>query len=161
MKTINVGIAKTAKVSDADFKLVSQYKWCVSRFRRGGGEYAVTTINRKMVYMHRMILSPGRGQFVDHKDGDGLNNARSNIRLCCSSENSRNSRKIKHKTSIYKGVHFNKEDGKWMCQIQLNGRRSTVGRYKTQEEAALAYNAIAKSEYGKYARLNVIGVGCV
>lgn len=91
---------------------------------------------------------------VDHINGDGLDNRKSNLRICNGSQNRCNKGKPKNNTSGYKGVTWHTPNKKWVAQIAVNGKHSYIGSFKTKEEAAKAYNKKAKELHGEFARLN-------
>lgn len=94
-------------------------------------------------------------KFVDHKDGNQLNNQRFNLRLCTLSENQHNQRNFHQNTSSrYKGVHWNRARGKWHVQIGVNGKRLYLGLFSSEEAAALAYNEAAIKYHREFASLN-------
>lgn len=109
-----------------------------------------------MVSMHRLIIGAVPGQKVDHRNGNGLDNRRENLRFCTDSQNFQNSRKRKGCSSRFKGVYWDKSAGKWRTQISFpySGKSSHVGIYDDEIKAALAYNGMAKELYGEFARLN-------
>lgn len=148
-----------ALVDDEDYELVGRYKWHAS-VNRKLTVYARAYIPEKKIAiaMHRLImgLCAGDGVEVDHIDGDGLNNTRTNIRLATRSENARNIRKISGRTSIYKGVCFYKQMGKWAVAIGRDGKQIYLGLYSTEIDAGIAYNHAAVEYYGEFARLNDI-----
>lgn len=95
-------------------------------------------------------------KLIDHIDGDPANNRLNNLRLATATQNNHNTRKRKTKTtSRYKGV--SKVSGKWGAYINYDGRSHTIGRYATEEEAALAYNTRAVEVFGEYAKCNIVG----
>lgn len=147
-------------VVDSDkYDLVKNYTWSVLR-RSENLLYAQSSCK---ILMHRLILGViGSDRIVDHKDGDGLNNRTSNLRIATYSQNMFNRIKGRGRTSsIYKGVHWSNYHKKWKAQINLDRRRRSLGYFMSEKEAALAYNAAAIDLYGDFAKLNVIGVGCV
>jgi hypothetical protein len=94
---------------------------------------------------------------VDHWNHDGLDNRRENLRVCTKAQNNHNCRKHRwhngeYTSSKYKGVCWNKTEKKWMAYIH----RKTLGYFRTEEEAALAYNAAATRDFGEFAVLNDI-----
>jgi len=99
-------------------------------------------------------MNPPPGVPVDHKDGDGLNNQRNNLRICTARENKQNGAKYKNgRTSRYKGVSLQKNS--WRMQIAVNGKR--IRRcFRTEIEAAKEYNSLAELHFGAFARLNAI-----
>lgn len=105
--------------------------------------------------MHQMIL-PGRKE-VDHRDTNGLNNQRDNLRGCGRNENRYNSRKTTRAcTSRFKGVSWNKFDKKWTAMIGFQGKSHYLGQFTDEVEAAKAYNAAAVRMFGEFARPNIV-----
>ena len=146
---------KVAIVDDKDYDLVKDYKW---RLHTGG--YARTTVygeegvERKDIYMHRLVLSAKNGTLVDHVNGDKLDNRRENLRAATTSQNSANSPRKRCNTSGYKGVTFHAHTGKWRAQIMHNRKYLHIGLYKTREDAAHAYDKKARELYGEFAQVN-------
>jgi hypothetical protein len=134
-----------------DYEAMSQYSWQL-KTNTSGGIYARARIDGKWKFMHRLIMNPAASMDIDHINGNGLDNRRSNLRICTHANNSRNQRKSsKHK---YKGIYFDKHRNTWRAQIVVNGLHIKTTRYKTDKEAALAYNALALKHFGDYAHLN-------
>lgn len=104
-------------------------------------------------YLHREVLNVPKHLMVDHINGDRLDNRKSNLRLCTDKGNSRNKKAFSGK---YKGVHFAKGSNRWVAQITKNYKCHHLGCFKSEDEAALAYNTAAKKLHGKYAFLNKI-----
>lgn len=102
------------------------------------------------VFMHRIILQTT--QLVDHKDGNGLNNSRSNLRPCTYSQNQWNRKLNKNSTSGFKGVSFYKPSGRWLACIRANKEYIHLGYFDTPEEASLAYYEAAIYLHGNFAR---------
>ena len=84
---IPVSKGNVAYVDASDYEMVSRYSWYVLTAKRSLTKYARTTINRKTVYLHRMIMNPAEHLVIDHIDGDGLNNTRANLRVTTHSDN--------------------------------------------------------------------------
>jgi hypothetical protein len=151
MREIALTQGKVALVDDEDFELVSQWKWCVLR-----GKYTWYAVrgcaDGKSVLLHREILglSAGMGDYVDHKDGDGLNNQRSNLRIATQSQNNANARNRLNVSSPYKGVCWDKARNVWMARIS----EIFLGRFSSEEDAARAYDEAAVERFGEYARTN-------
>jgi hypothetical protein len=154
-----------ALVDDADYEWLNQFNWSVLSVR-SGGKYANRVAgkrpNRLHLRMHRVVMGiTDPNVQVDHRDGNGLNNCRSNLRVATPSQNGMN--RQKHKlygnkptTSKYKGVRWHKRDEKWYTQAQLNGKHFSIGYFDNEDEAARAYNKFAKEHFGGFARLNKI-----
>ncbi len=104
--------------------------------------------------MHRAILNAPKGLLVDHIDGNGLNNRKSNLRLCTFAQNAHNSRPRRNSSSRYKGVCWHKVKKKWTVSIYKGGKRTYLGYYDDEIEAALAYDRKATELFGEFAYLN-------
>jgi hypothetical protein len=157
MKKLKLSQGKFAVVDDEDYEELAKYKW---RAQKGGYTfYAVRSSYLKdgkhnVILMHRVILDAPKGMFVDHINGDGLDNRRCNLRLCTHAENIRNSKTRRDNTSGYKGVYLLKHDRKWCACLSVNGVTRHLGRFTTPEAAARAYNEAAEKYYGRFARTN-------
>ena len=103
--------------------------------------------------MHSQIMNALEGMVVDHIDGNGTNNRRTNLRLCTRAQNLYNSRP-RASRSQYKGVRFDKRTGKWIAEITHRGRKHYLGAFDNEIEAAQAYDRKAGELFGPYARLN-------
>jgi len=144
-----------ALVDDEDFDELNQWKWYADEI--GGVMYVKRRRypDRKMLYMHREILKAG-DNLVDHKDHNGLNNQRSNLRICSSSQNQWNKRSKRNGTSKYIGVSYDISRGKWTARCCINYKNHNIGRFDTEVKAALAYNKKAIELHGEFANLNII-----
>jgi hypothetical protein len=121
--------------------------------------HAHTGIAEEKVLMHRLIMNAPKGLQVDHRNNVGIDNRRSNLRLCNQTNNQANRFLDKDSTSGYKGVTLKKDKMRnkpWFAQINHEGRHYSIGYFFTKEEAAKAYNAKAKELFGDFARLNPI-----
>jgi hypothetical protein len=109
--------------------------------------------------MHRLIMDAPANMQVDHIDGDGLNNTRSNLRLCSNMQNCHNQGVAANNKSGYRGVSWDARRGKWRAVIMVNGRLRSLGYHATPADAAIAYDSAARQLFGEYARLNFDGAG--
>ena len=151
-KMIELTWGKYAIVDAEDCDLLSSYKWCA--VKKDQTWYAYTlTIEGKRLPMHRLIMDEPKGLFVDHRDHNGLNNRKSNLRLCTQSQNNMNIRPI-GKTSRYKGVCWHKRRNKFIARIQIDGKRIHIGCFDDEIDAAKAYDKKAKELFGEFAYLN-------
>lgn len=108
---------------------------------------------RKLIKMHRLILNAPHGTEVDHRDGNGLNNTRDNLRLAVGGQNKHNRGPLRNNKSGYKGVWQTKPN-QWGVQITHNSVHIHVGVFTSPEDAARAYDAKAKELFGEFAWLN-------
>jgi hypothetical protein len=155
MKELKLTQGYIALVDDEDYELISQYKW--HTFKSRNGLYGARNSSKKLgtqrkILLHRMLLNAPIGLEVDHINGNGLDNRRENLRFASRAENQYN-RVGKQKISAYKGVSLHNKTGLWRMRIEKAGERY-ASYFKTEEEAARAYDAKAKELFGKYARLN-------
>ena len=136
-------------VDETDYEWLSGFSWIKGGSR---GQYAVTSIAAgRNVYMHQLLL-PDVVE-VDHRDGNGLNNRRSNLREARRRSNSANRRAGSIKTQ-YKGV-AQQPNGAWCARIRMpDGRRPSLGSFATVEEAAQVYDVAARLVHGEFACLN-------
>lgn len=137
-----------------DWPTVAGYKWYASRRKEHSTFYAATSFRRPKkgnFHLHRLLLNAER---VDHKDLNGLNNRRGNLRPCTHAQNLANVAKSINNSSGFKGVTWDKATQKWRASIMVNWRYISLGRFLDLEEAARAYDAAALSYYGEFARLN-------
>lgn len=154
-------------VDDEDFEVLNKYRWRLVDNKRNSTYYAKRVYRvgdrklekKKEVLLHREILGlTNPKELCDHKDGNGLNCQKSNIRKCNSYENNRNRAKKKNATSKYLGVHLHKNNnGKnkyWVASIL----GKAIGRFKYTEsneiEAAKLYDIKAKEYFGEFANPN-------
>src|SRR3990167_473031 len=149
MTELKLSKGKVAIIDDEDFEKVSQWRWCA--FWNGWKWYVKRTYKKNsVIYLHRFITDAPKGVEVDHKNGDGLDNRKENLRVCTRTENSRNRAQQKNNTSGYKGVSWNKERRKWDAKIKVGKKHVFIGRFKTKEEAARAYDQVAMINFKDY-----------
>jgi len=158
MKEIQLTQGKVAIVDDEDYQMVNQFKWYA--LKNGNTFYArrVVPVNgrQKTVHMHQFIIgdTPKKSD-IDHKDGNGCNNQKLNLRICTHQENMMNQKKPdKNCTSIYKGVCWHKRDNKWQSRIQIDGKLIHIGYFMDESDAARAYDKAAKHHFKEFAYLN-------
>ena len=120
-------------------------------------DYMVIRVDRSLYKAHRIAWLMGQKQdpgnlFVDHIDGNGLDNRLSNLRLCTASENLRNTAICKANTSGYKGVSYHGSLSKWCSYITVNKKRIHLGVFDTPVLAHAAYCKAALELHGEFAR---------
>lgn len=139
-----------ALVSDEDADWAAKYTW----YDHKG--YVTRKYGKTTKRMHREIMNAPLDMVIDHINGDKRDNRRENLRICSMAENQRNYKKRSDgKTSKYKGVSLD-SPGVWRASIRFNYRLKNLGRYKTEVEAAEAYNRASDEFHGIYGKKNII-----
>jgi hypothetical protein len=146
MKLLQLTKGLKSRISDIDFRWAKTLSWYAQR--SGNRFYAATGKSR---LFHSFIFT---GTWVDHKDGDSLNNTRRNLRPASPTENGRNRIKRAPATSQFKGVSWSKLHDKWRADITLLKGHIFLGCYVSERGAAKAYDTAALRYFGKFARLN-------
>lgn len=148
---VHVADGVVTRIDVNDIEIAAAYRWGVNR-HVASTTYACSHEkgSRRFLYLHRVLLCPLDGVVVDHIDGDGLNNRRSNLRLATKATNRMNSRIRSDNQSGFRGVSRPEYSRKWIARIA----GSHIGMFDTPEEAARAYDIEALSRYGVFARLN-------
>lgn len=159
MKEIQLTKGKVALVDDEDYDKLSNYKWFshkgYSTYYAFRNSSAKGGKKRTFILMHREILGLTNPTVLcDHKDHNGLNNQRWNLRSATKSENNSNRRPTENRTSKYLGVSWNRKKNKWVAQITSNRKKIWIGACENECEAALAYNEKAIELHGQFAKLN-------
>jgi len=116
--------------------------------------YAVRILDSKIVFMHRQIMGNPVGKVIDHRNREGLDNRKSNLRLATRSQNNCNRGRLKNGSSKYRGVSRSKKRRKWRAGINYNGIYKHLGFFENEEDAARAYDEAAKIYHGEFATLN-------
>lgn len=164
MKEIPLTQGYTAIVDDEDFDRVSCFKWRASIDRRKDGTIRTVYARRDIVtatgkactlYLHRIIAGATDSAVqVDHKNRNGLDCTRTNLRVCTCSQNQGNSVMQIDNTSGFKGVSWHKAAKGWVASIRISGRNTNLGIFHSKEAAAQAYNVAAVDTFGEFALLN-------
>ncbi len=149
---------KYAIVDPEDFDELNKHKW----YAREAGHtfYAVRSIRKNninvtTVQMHRQIINPPDGRVVDHKNHEGLDNRKVNLRPATRAQNAWNSINLpKNGSSKYRGVKYSKANGKFRAAINVNGKRIHLGYFENEIDAAKAYDNAARLYRGNFAVLN-------
>lgn len=159
MKEIQLTRGKVALVDDEDYERLNQWKWLFSF-----SGYAARSENNKKsgknyLIMHRVILflEKGDGVFVDHINGNPLDNRRSNLRKCTQLENMQNQKLRSDSVSKLKGVSFESRKNRWHARISVNKKVKHIGYFINKYDAYNAYCKAALKYHGDFANF---GNGC-
>lgn len=157
MKEIALTQGFVAIVDDADYEKLAAHKWLCDRglYAARKAPHPLHEGKSYLSYMHREILglSFGDPRKADHRDGNGLDNRRSNLRIATHSQNMWNTKVPKHNTSGMKGVSWDRVNEKWIAQIRVNKKPIWLGRHDTAESAYSAYCEAALKYFGEFARV--------
>ena len=157
MKTIPLTRGYVAMVDDDDCDmLMAMGSWRI-RKKQSGNLYAqincMSPSGRRTTKMMHTVVMGASG--IDHADGNGLNNQKTNLRIATAQQNNRNRSKKSETTSKYRGV-YRRNGERWVAQIGIDGKNYKLGNYVNEKDAAISYNIAAFLVFGKFSRLNVI-----
>ena len=157
MREIPLTHGRIALVDDIDYERLSYYKWKAHQDHGRPTYYAMANIKNKRISMHSLIIPVPKGKQTHHINHDGCDNRRCNLEIVTVAQNQWNQQKQIRKTSSqYKGVSWHIRDKRWRAKIKLHGIYYWLGYFKSEEEAAIAYNWAAIQKYGKFANLNIV-----
>jgi hypothetical protein len=161
MKELPIAGGHTVLVDDDDYASVAGFNWFARPGKRGKTLYALRSRmvgenGPRWVRMHRQILGLTGDQEADHRDGNGLNNRRGNLRPCTRLQNlvNRGSNAVQRRTSIYKGVSWQTKGARYRSRISMHGQAVHLGSFDREIEAAAAYDLAAQRLFGEFAWLN-------
>ena len=152
MRELSMSKGFVALADENDYELLSMYHWWPDR--RSNTIYARAHIGGKKVYMHLLLMGSNRGFHVDHRDRNGLNNQRYNLRISTVSQNLANQKIRTGGTSRFKGVCWSKRLSKWHVTTKVRNKSVGIGYFTSETEAALAYDVFALKTWGEFALLN-------
>ena len=143
-----------ATIDVADIPLVERWNWAALVKPRTVYAYRTEEIGRtkRKIRMHRLLIGEPNGLLVDHRDCDGLNNRRDNLRVATHSQNNHNSRLAGHNGSGFKGVSWHKQYEKWHAYISKEGKRLFLGYFASAEAAHAAYCKASAELHGEFGR---------
>jgi hypothetical protein len=142
-----------------DWLRISRFKWYVSS-DGGTRMYVYTYVDKKKIYLHRMILEAPDDQRVDHRNGNPLDNRKANLRLATHQQNmfncgKRSTYKGKPTASTFKGVTWDRSCERYKAQIVKDGVNHNLGYFDDPREAALVYDHAALEMFGEFAWTNL------
>lgn len=149
---VPLGLKRYALVDEADYLLVSRFRWHKSRAgyaatRASSGRYG------RVLLLHRLILPVPAGLLTDHVNRNKLDNRRTNLRVATHAQNGYNARKPSNSRTLYRGVSLTLS-GRWRARISVDGTAKLLGRFDSPEEAARAHDTAARKFHGEFAVLN-------
>ncbi|MBA7605706.1 hypothetical protein ES703_12840 [subsurface metagenome] len=143
---------KFAIVDAEDYGRLNQDKWYAGKCKNT--YYAGRVEGGKTIKMHREIMRAPKGVLVDHINHNGLDNRKSNLRLCTNAQNCYNQQACATGTSKYKGVSWHKSRSKWSARIRCDRKLYNLGEFDNEMEAAMAYDDKAVELFGEFAYPN-------
>ena len=150
---------KYAKVDPCDYERLRKFEWLARKgknsFYARGLVVSSKTGKEKMVYMHQVLIKVPDGMVTDHINHDGMDNRSANLRAATRAQNMRNRKKFSNSTgSKYKGIYFRKKSRKWEASITFKKKLIHLGCYRSEIEAAKAYDRAAMKYHAEFACLN-------
>lgn len=157
---VMLGHGRFALLDKAEWERLNHFRWhfnkrgYAARLQyRGGGKCDA------IIYLHREVMGNSPGVVYDHINRNKLDCRRSNLRVATKHGNAGNISKrnqARPPTSIFKGVSYDRRKQRWLAQGNNHGRMVFIGRYKSEELAAFAYNHWAAEHFGEFAFLNPV-----
>lgn len=148
---IEIGLTKgmSTIIDAADLHLIEGFGWYARRGGRGKW-YASATKGGKKIHLHRLIINAPAEAFVDHINGDSLDNRRSNLRLCDNAQNQWNRRKLTGASGV-RGVVWKARDKIWEASIMVRGKLHHLGSFSSVETAAQIRREAERKYWGEFA----------
>lgn len=141
-----------AVVDDEDFESTNKHRWCAMKNKHGfyAVRRIVTGAGKRLSYMHKVIMGAARGQVVDHKDRNTLDNRKGNLRFATKGQDNANRGKRADNTTGFKGAKYNRRRGTWSAAVK--GKH--IGVFPDGLSAAKAYDEAAVKCFGEFAVTN-------
>lgn len=136
MKVVKISQNKQAIVDDEDFARVINWRW--SHHHTG---YVVR--GKPQISLHRFIMGAKKGQYVDHVNGDRLDNRKENLRFCTRKQNQWNTRS-------YDGIHWRGDREAWIVRMRVDGRMKYIGYFKEKKDAEEARRQASLKYHGRF-----------
>ena len=148
-----------AKVEPANYERLREYEWfaqkgknCFYAVRQARGPKGSKSAT---IYMHHELIDVGDGLLIDHVNQDSMDNRRANLRGATRAQNIRNRKKFSNSSgSKYKGIYWRKKTRKWEVQITFERKKIFLGCFRSEIDAAKAYDSAAIKYHGEFASLN-------
>lgn len=139
-----------------DVDRCKEYKWAIGKSKSNKGKYVKYYVvsGSEGLLLHRFLMNPDKNMVVDHIDGDTMNNRKSNLRVCETKENLRNSKMRINNTSGHKGVIWYKNTNKWVAYIMVDYKHKTLGYFDDIEDAIKTRKNAEEKYFGEYSYEN-------
>jgi len=157
MKEIELSLGRLVWIDDSEFEFLNQWRWRARRYNQNWYAEREEFISgkRRKITMHRAIMGIiDKTVEIDHRDGNGLNNQRSNLRIATHSQNRQNRKRQLNNTTGFIGVYWHKKRKEFRAQIKVDGKKIHHGKFASAIEAAKVRDAIAIKLHGEFAVLN-------
>lgn len=156
LATVSVPLTqgKFALIDAEDAPRVLAHKWCLHVTRDNLYAQKRDPSTKMPISLHRFLTEAPPGIEVDHKNGDGLDNRRENLRLATRLQNATNIALRTNNKTGYKGVSEDKRRGGYRANIRLNGKQVAIGTFSDPRNAALAYDAYVRTHFGEFGTYN-------
>jgi hypothetical protein len=157
MKEIRLSQGKIALVDDEDFDYINQWKWYARKGRKTfyAARKEKGTNARTTIHMHQVVSKVSNNVQIDHRDTNGLNNQKYNLRVVNHRQNQYNTDKPRHNTSGYKGISWDKFRNNYRVYLTVKGKFKNIGNTKSLQTATKMYNKAATQHYGEFAKLHI------
>lgn len=146
---------KEALIDAADAQSVGEFNWFAVKSRKtfyAARQTRISSGKQRMQSLHSFILGAKDGSVIDHRNGDGLDNRRDNIRVSSRAQNAWNQGLSRNNTSGFKGVDLHSQSLRWQARIRWHGKHHFLGFFDSPEEAHNAYCKAAERLHGEFAR---------
>ena len=137
-------VIKKAIIDIDDYDLVKQYKWGLV------SNYIINYMNN--IFLHRLVINASDDKYVDHIDGNTMNNRKHNLREVTHQQNNMNKTNKGQGNNKRKGVSYRKDRGKWRAYITVDNKQINLGMYDTEEEAIKVREEAEIKYFGEYRR---------
>lgn len=137
-----------------DHGMLGGHTWCI--LRMSATNHYVGRSDRKTkttILLHRVLMNAAKGEQVDHRDGDGLNDRGYNLRNATQAQNKSSPHNRRMGDVPLRGVS-RLPKGRYTAILSHLGKLTHLGTFNTAEDAARAWDKAALAARGEFARLN-------